>query len=228
MLQAVSDNLAQAPQVVLADHGYLNGPVIEQIQAQGIEAYVAVSAEAHERRRYDLREQKQRRENPRQHKAPVLVAMDQKLRTPEGHKRYLRRQASVEPVFGIIKRVLGFRQFSLRGLKKVTLEWNLICMAYNLKRLHKLMRLAKLKPTVPKSSCPPPNLEIFPMPGFFVFSFLMNLSAKRNHRSLSRRPARFKLDMKTILRAVANPTGSWAILSGHFMAKNRKNCSFVS
>ena len=105
MLQAVGDNLAQAPQAVLADHGYLNGPVIEQIQAQGIEAYVAVSAEAYERRRYDLREQKQRRENPRQHKAPVLVAMDQKLRTPEGHKRYLRRQASIEPVFGIIKRV---------------------------------------------------------------------------------------------------------------------------
>jgi transposase len=152
MVQAVSDNLAQAPQAVLADHGYLNGPVIEQIQAQGIEAYVAISAEAHERRRYDLREQKQRRENPRQHKAPVLVAMDQKLRTPEGHTRYLRRQASVEPIFGIIKRVLGFRQFSLRGLKKVTLEWNLVCVAYNLKRLHKLMRPAKLKPTVSKSS----------------------------------------------------------------------------
>jgi hypothetical protein len=78
--------------------------------------------------------------------------MDQKLRTPEGHTRYLRRQASVEPIFGIIKRVLGFRQFSLRGLKKVTLEWNLVCVAYNLKRLHKLMRPAKLKPTVSKSS----------------------------------------------------------------------------
>jgi hypothetical protein len=113
--------------------------VIEQIQHQGIEAYVAVSAQAYEHRRYDLREQKQRRQKPRQHKAPVLVAMDQKLRTPEGHQRYLRRQASVEPVFGIIKRVLGFSQFSLRGLQKVTLEWNLVCVAYNLKRLHKLI-----------------------------------------------------------------------------------------
>jgi hypothetical protein len=51
----------------------------------------------------------------------------------------LRRQASIEPVFGIIKRVLGFEQFSLRGLQKVTKEWNLVCVAYNLKRLHKLL-----------------------------------------------------------------------------------------
>ena len=67
--------------------------------------------------------------------------MEQKLRTPEGRRRYLRRQASVEPVVGIIKRVLGFEQFSLRGLQKVALEWNLVCVAYNLKRLHQLTPL---------------------------------------------------------------------------------------
>jgi hypothetical protein len=44
----------------------------------------------------------------------------------------------VEPVFGIIKSVLGFRQFLLRGLKKVALEWQLVCLAYNLKRLHRM------------------------------------------------------------------------------------------
>ena len=48
----------------------------------------------------------------------MLVAMEQKLRTAEGRARYLRRQASVEPVFGIIKKVIGFEQFSLRGLQK--------------------------------------------------------------------------------------------------------------
>jgi hypothetical protein len=115
---------------------------------------VAVSAEAYQRRRYDLGEPKQRREKPRQNKAPVLVAMDQKLRTPEAHQRYLRPQASIEPVFGIIKRVLGFRQFSLRGLKKVSLEWNLISVAYNLKRLHKLIRHAESNPSAPKNTCP--------------------------------------------------------------------------
>ena len=94
--------------------------------------------------------------NPRRYSAPVLVAMEQKLRTPEGRRRYLRRQASVEPVVGIIKRVLGFEQFSLRGLQNVTLEWNLVCMAYNLKRLHKLNHPPKQKPRAPKIPKPMP------------------------------------------------------------------------
>jgi hypothetical protein len=154
MVEAVSHSLGQKPQAVLADRGYLNGPIIEQIQAQGIEAYVALNAEAYERRPYDLRSEEKRRENPRQYSAPVLVAMEQKLRTPEGRRRYLRRQASVEPVFGIIKKVLGFEQFSLRGLQKVTLEWNLVCVAYNLKRLHKLRNPANQKPKTPKPTPP--------------------------------------------------------------------------
>ena len=52
----------------------------------------------------------------------------------------------VEPVFGIVKSVLGFRQFRLRGRAKVALEWTLVCLAYNLKRLHRLG--AGLKPAV--------------------------------------------------------------------------------
>ena len=154
MLEAVSHNLGQKPQAVLADRGYINGPIIEQIQGQGIEAYVALSAEAHERRPYDLRSEEKRRENPRQYRTPVLVAMEQKLRSPEGRRRYLRRQASIEPVVGIIKKVLGFEQFLLRGLQKVTLEWKLICVAYNLKRLHKLQNPPKPKPKVPKPTNP--------------------------------------------------------------------------
>jgi hypothetical protein len=160
MLEAAIDNLGQKPQAVLADRGYINGPIIEQIQAQGIEAYVAVSAEAFERRPYDLRCENKRREKPRRYKAPVLVAMEQKLKSPEGHRRYLRRQASVEPAVGIIKRVLGFEQFSLRGLQKVTLEWNLVCVAYNLKRLHKLTSLLKGNPKVPRRSKPTPPVFI--------------------------------------------------------------------
>ena len=172
MVQAVRANLGQKPQAVLADHGYVNGPILEQIQNQGIEAFVALSAQAHERRRYDLRDQKQRGEKPRQHQAPVLVAMEQKLRTPEGHRRYLRRQASIEPVFGIIKRVLGFGQFSLRGLQKVALEWNLVCVAYNLKRLHKLISLAKPRPSAPKrTSLKPPTLAV-PLDQGLAVSFL--------------------------------------------------------
>ena len=80
--------------------------------------------------------------------------MDQKLRTPEGRRRYLRRQASIEPVIGSIKKVLGFEQFLLRGLQKASLEWNLVCLAYNLKRLHKLLNPAKQKPKAPKIPTP--------------------------------------------------------------------------
>ena len=55
-------------------------------------------------------------------------------------RRYKLRQQTVEPVFGIIKSVMGFRQFLLRGVEKVGLEWRLVCVAYNLKRLHRIGR----------------------------------------------------------------------------------------
>ena len=55
-----------------------------------------------------------------------------------GKAIYKLRKSTVEPVFGIIKEVMGFRQFSLRGLTAAAGEWNLVCLAYNLKRLHVL------------------------------------------------------------------------------------------
>ena len=61
--------------------------------------------------------------------------MSHRLKTKEGRARYALRKQTIEPVFGIIKSVMGFRRFSLRGLKKVTGEWTLVCMAWNLKRL---------------------------------------------------------------------------------------------
>ncbi|NGO40426.1 transposase [Limisphaera ngatamarikiensis] len=64
--------------------------------------------------------------------------MRHRLRTRAGKRLYKLRQQTVEPVFGIIKRVMGFGQFRSRGREKVSLEWTLICLAYNLKRLHRL------------------------------------------------------------------------------------------
>ena len=64
--------------------------------------------------------------------------MFRKLRTPVGMARYKRRKAIVEPVFGWVKEILGFRRFSFRGLEKVRAEWDLVCLALNLKRLHAL------------------------------------------------------------------------------------------
>ena len=64
--------------------------------------------------------------------------MRKKLQTEAGRKKYAKRKQTVEPVFGIIKHVLGFCQFLLRGIAKVNGEWELVCLAYNLKRLHRL------------------------------------------------------------------------------------------
>jgi hypothetical protein len=64
--------------------------------------------------------------------------MVQWLRTPEGRAHYRRRKVIPEPVFGWIKRVLGFRSFSLRGITAVSAEWRLMCAATNLTRMHRL------------------------------------------------------------------------------------------
>jgi len=65
-----------------------------------------------------------------------MERMKARPKTPEGRAEYGKRKSVVEPVFGIIKEVLKFRQFLLRGLKKAKGEWTLACMAYNLKRMH--------------------------------------------------------------------------------------------
>jgi hypothetical protein len=67
-----------------------------------------------------------------------LEAMAHRLATPEGKKLYARRKHTPESVFGIVKSVLGFRQFLLRGLDKVRGEWSLVTMAWKLKRLFAL------------------------------------------------------------------------------------------
>jgi hypothetical protein len=65
--------------------------------------------------------------------------MAHRLKTPAGRKLYAQRKHTAEPVFGIIKSVLGFRQFLLRGLDKVRGEWNLVTLAWNLKRMFALV-----------------------------------------------------------------------------------------
>lgn len=67
--------------------------------------------------------------------ATPMQAMTHRLKTQAGKAAYALRKQTVEPVFGIIKSVMGFRQFSLRGLRKVTGEWNLVCLAWNVKRM---------------------------------------------------------------------------------------------
>ena len=68
----------------------------------------------------------------------ALTAMKHRLKTEAGKQFYAQRKSTVEPVFGIIKEVMGFRRFMLRGIDGVTGEWTLVCIAFNLKRLGRL------------------------------------------------------------------------------------------
>ena len=67
-----------------------------------------------------------------------------RLKSKDGRKIFSRRKCTIEPVFGIIKNVLGFRQFLFRGLEAVRYEWQLVCLSWNIKRLHVLMNEAAL------------------------------------------------------------------------------------
>jgi transposase len=120
-------------QRVLADGGYVNVKDFDGLEKEHVEVYVAVTGEDPNKRTYDYRPV---RERPRKKVTdPRLVAMRDKVASAEGKKIYARRAATVEPAFGIIKGAMGFRQFLLRGLERVKLEWGLVCLAYDFKRL---------------------------------------------------------------------------------------------
>jgi hypothetical protein len=142
-VQSIPSSLGQ-PTAVLADCGYVNRAAFARLTQSRpkLDLYVSVQSEdAHAERRYDYRPADKIKQ-PKKIIDPALMAMAQKLGTPAGRKKYRRRACTVEPVFGIIKAAMGFRQFLLRGLRKVTGEWNLICLAYNFRRLHRLQRAA--------------------------------------------------------------------------------------
>jgi len=140
------------PEAVLADAGYVNADAFDRLEQEGVEIYCSVHREdAHNERHYDFRPQKA---SSRTVKAPTderLVAMRDKLRTEAGKALYAKRNRTVEPVFGIIKEAMGFRGFSLRGKEKVSGEWTLVCLAYNLRRLHGMMGATKAGANRPKS-----------------------------------------------------------------------------
>jgi hypothetical protein len=142
-LASIPATLGQ-PTAALADCGYVNRAGFAQaLQANPkLDLYVSVQSEdAQAERRYDYRPPDKMKET-RKIIDPALIAMAQKLGTPEGRKMYRRRACAVEPVFGIIKAAMGFRQFLLRGLRKVSGEWSLVCLACNLRLLHRLQRAA--------------------------------------------------------------------------------------
>ena len=101
-------------------------------------AYEAkVEAREHHQPRYDFNPSKEK--NPTAIKDPRRQAMADLMATETARAIYRKRKQTLEPVFGIIKEVLGFRRFHLRGLTKVETEWQLVCLSYNFKRLFNLI-----------------------------------------------------------------------------------------
>ncbi|MGB7303007.1 MAG: transposase, partial [Burkholderiaceae bacterium] len=103
-----------------------------------VDALVATGAGGGQRQ-YDFRPPKAHTSAPPASSKPWVVQMRGKMAEESNKALYRLRQQTVEPVFGIVKSVLGFRQFRVRGLNKVQNEWCLVSLAYNCKRLHKMM-----------------------------------------------------------------------------------------
>ena len=126
------------PTTVLVDTGYANGDAVADLQKQDIEVLGAIPGNKH-RRAHDLRPMPPEKPH-REIKAPWMKAMKAKLETENGKEKYRKRKQTVEPVFGIIKHAMKFRQFLLRGIDKARGEWSLVALAYNCRRLHTLVR----------------------------------------------------------------------------------------
>ena len=132
-LKDLPDAIGQ-PTTLLADNGYFSGANVVACEAAGIEPMIATGRDVHHP---SLNERFAVAPSAPTDPTPV-EAMAHRLRTPEGKKLYGLRKQTPEPVFGIIKSVMGFRQFLLRGLDNVQGEWRLVTLAWNMKRMFAL------------------------------------------------------------------------------------------
>ena len=130
-LDALPDALSDVEHL-LADAGYFSGANVEACNKAGVEPIIAMGRQPHHP------PVGERFETPAPENPTPVEAMAYRLKTPEGRDLYALRKQTPEPVFGIIKSVLGFRQFSLRGLEKARGEWSLVTMAWNIKRMFAL------------------------------------------------------------------------------------------
>lgn len=123
------------PEAAALDNGYFSEENIRGLQARNIDPYIATGRDPHYQ---SWRAYFEQQAEPPAEDASSREKMAYKLRTEIGRAVYRLRKCTVEPVIGIIKEVLGFRQFSLRGLEAAAGEWTLVCLAFNLKRLHRI------------------------------------------------------------------------------------------
>jgi transposase len=123
MVEKTAEVVQETPREVLADAGYRSESNLQKLEDKGISGYVSLGREGKSGAVVTGEEN------------PATRRMQEKLATEAGRKTYGRRKGIVEPVNGWIKSVLGFRQFSLRGLAKAAGEWTLVCLALNLRQM---------------------------------------------------------------------------------------------
>lgn len=177
MLDAARSNGFEVNKV-LADTGYYSEDNVTGAQARRAEPYIAVEKQSHGIKLESILTGATVGEAPELPAgATAKEQMAHKLKTPEGASLYRLRKQTVEPVFGIIKHCMGFRQFLTRGKEKVTNEWNLVCTAYNLKRIFNLKgvqdreALSKSQPkTAQEEQSRRPNRQICKNKAFTTYS----------------------------------------------------------
>jgi len=129
VMEVVKANAGRLPHQMSADAGYFSSDAVKNLSAQGIDVYMPPDK---------MRHTSTMLEAPRGRISKGLSIADRmrrKLRTKKGRKCYAQRKQLPEPVFGQIKQARGFRQFLLRGMAKVSREWQLICTGHNLMKL---------------------------------------------------------------------------------------------
>ena len=149
------DKLAQLPkelgqvETASADTGYFSEDNVKACEQGDIVPFIACGRQPY----YPPLEERLVGEPPAPENPDPVSALRHHLKTAEGKAHYAKRKSTVEPVFGIIKHVIGFRQFMLRGLMGVKGEWTLLCIAFNLKRLHTLNRAKKTPERMARMFC---------------------------------------------------------------------------
>jgi transposase len=132
LIEVIEEQSGQRPEEVLADSGYCSEENLKYLAKRRMAGFVATEKQKHGEQNEPCKR------GPLPKDASRLEQMERKLKTKVGAAVYARRKCVVEPVFGQIKQARGFRQFLLRGLRKVRGEWALICMAHNVLKFHKM------------------------------------------------------------------------------------------
>jgi transposase len=132
-LDKLPENLGKVEKAAL-DSGFFSEHNTQKFVDKDIEPYIASGRQNH----YPTWSERFAAPPTPPQNPDEVAAMKHRLKTDEGKEFYAKRKSTVEPVFGIIKEVMGFRRFMLRGLQSVTGEWTLVCIAFNLKRLFAL------------------------------------------------------------------------------------------